>query len=158
MFSYAGCSGLTAAQCHPGRPGRLARETYTARSDFYDRRCQRPASTPCSPRSSASARAGRRRGQRRTDRPGRRGQPPLPDRDRLRPPPLPLPRPVPRLGRPLHHQPGSTHPRGLRRYASGAAYQNYTDPALTAWRTAYYGSAAARLTELKKKYDPDSNW
>ena len=29
--------------------------------------------------------------------------------------------------------------------ASGAAYQNYTDPTLTNWRTAYYGDAANRL-------------
>ena len=31
-------------------------------------------------------------------------------------------------------------------YASGAAYQNYTDPTLTDWRKAYYGDAADRLT------------
>ncbi|MFI6697199.1 FAD-binding oxidoreductase [Streptomyces sp. NPDC050433] len=42
----------------------------------------------------------------------------------------------------------------LRRHASGAAYQNYTDPALTDWRTAYYGPAADRLKELKGRYDP----
>ncbi|MFE3828809.1 FAD-binding oxidoreductase [Streptomyces sp. NPDC059092] len=43
----------------------------------------------------------------------------------------------------------------MRRYASGAAYQNYVDPALTDWRTAYYGTAADRLARLKHRYDPD---
>lgn len=42
----------------------------------------------------------------------------------------------------------------LRRYASGAAYQNYADPLLTDWRTAYYGTSADRLTRLRKRYDP----
>ncbi|MGV9449966.1 FAD-binding oxidoreductase [Streptomyces sp. NPDC003635] len=42
----------------------------------------------------------------------------------------------------------------MRPYASGAAYQNYTDPTLRNWRKAYYGDAAPRLTRLKKQYDP----
>jgi FAD/FMN-containing dehydrogenase len=40
-------------------------------------------------------------------------------------------------------------------HASGAAYQNYTDPTLTNWRKAYYGDAATRLAALKKQYDPN---
>jgi hypothetical protein len=40
-------------------------------------------------------------------------------------------------------------------HASGAAYQNYTDPTLTNWRKAYYGDAAPRLTALKQQYDPN---
>jgi len=43
----------------------------------------------------------------------------------------------------------------MKPYASGAAYQNYTDPTLTNWRKAYYGDAATRLASLKKQYDPD---
>ncbi|MCC3769107.1 FAD-binding oxidoreductase [Streptomyces sp. UNOC14_S4] len=43
----------------------------------------------------------------------------------------------------------------MRRYASGAAYQNYTDPALANWRTAYYGNAAHRLAQIKHRYDPE---
>jgi FAD/FMN-containing dehydrogenase len=43
----------------------------------------------------------------------------------------------------------------MRPYASGAAYQNYTDPDLTDWRKAYYGDAAPRLARLKHQYDPD---
>ena len=46
-----------------------------------------------------------------------------------------------------------TH-EAMRPYASGAAYQNYADPSLTDWRTAYYGTAAPRLAQLKKQYDP----
>nr|WP_190128155.1 FAD-binding oxidoreductase [Streptomyces mashuensis] len=42
----------------------------------------------------------------------------------------------------------------MRRHASGAAYQNYTDPGLKDWRKAYYGDAADRLTKLKRQYDP----
>lgn len=43
----------------------------------------------------------------------------------------------------------------MKPHASGAAYQNYTDPTLKNWRTAYYGAAATRLTTIKKQYDPN---
>ncbi|MQY14692.1 putative FAD-linked oxidoreductase YvdP [Streptomyces sp. RB5] len=43
----------------------------------------------------------------------------------------------------------------MRGAASGAAYQNYTDADLGAgWREAYFGVAAGRLGEVKRKYDP----
>src|SRR6185312_9486678 len=45
--------------------------------------------------------------------------------------------------------------KAMQPYASGEAYQNYTDPTLTNWRKAYYGEAATRLTQVKRQYDPN---
>ncbi|MCB5168352.1 FAD-dependent oxidoreductase [Streptomyces bambusae] len=167
MRMYAGCATKTTTQCHlPGKtPGRqptgvLQRETYAARSDFFNR---------------SLTTAGVRALLDQVERYGRQtagggavsvaltalgGAV-----NRVSPQATAF---VHRNSRFLAQYLGSwpaggsgsvqtawldgTH-TAMRRYASGAAYQNYADAGLKDWRTAYYGSAAARLTAVKKRYD-----
>jgi FAD/FMN-containing dehydrogenase len=154
-FSYAGCSGLSAAQCHLAPEGRLRRDTYTARSDFYDTdlpaggisallsQVQRLANASgggtgsialtalggAVNRVAPTATAFSHRGSRF------------------------LAQYLASDGLSTTGWLDTTH-GVMRRYASGGAYQNYTDPALTDWRTAYYGQNADRLTALKRTLDP----
>lgn len=165
MEVYAGCSSFsTDAQCHlpgstPGRSaqGTLGRETYAARSDFFDRSIS-PAGIQALMKQLATVRGGA----------GSIALTALGGAvNRVSPTSTAF---VHRRSRMLAQyiaswQAGTsgttaqswlaTAHKAMSPYASGAAYQNYTDPTLTNWRKAYYGDAAPRLTALKKQYDPD---
>ncbi|MFG2129067.1 FAD-binding oxidoreductase [Streptomyces sp. NPDC048751] len=165
MEIYAGCSSFsTDAQCHlpgstPGRSpqGKLGRETYAARSDFFDR--------------SISATGIQTLLKQVKDVRGGAGSIALTALggavNRVSPTATAF---VHRRSRMLAQYIASwgsgttgtaaqswltTAHKAMKPYASGAAYQNYTDPTLTDWRKAYYGDAATRLTQLKKQYDPN---
>ncbi|MEU6228666.1 FAD-binding oxidoreductase [Streptomyces sp. NPDC047042] len=165
MEVYAGCSSFaTDAQCHlPGRtPGRspqgaLGRETYAARSDFFDR-----SLSPAGIQTLLSRMTQVRGGSGSIAFTALGGAV-----NRVSPTATAF---VHRRSRMLAQYiaswragtPGtaaqswltSTH-NAMSPYASGAAYQNYTDPTLRNWRKAYYGPAATRLTQLKHQYDPN---
>ncbi|MEX3104355.1 MULTISPECIES: FAD-binding oxidoreductase [unclassified Streptomyces] len=164
MEGYAGCSSYTqAASCHrpgtlPGRDpgGKLGRETYTARSDFYDRSLSEAGIQTLLKQMRAVQ--------------GGAGSVALTALggavNRVSPTATAF---VHRRSRLLAQYiaswksgtPGTaaqswlnTAHKAMRPYASGAAYQNYTDPTLTDWRKAYYGDAAPKLAKVKQKYDP----
>ncbi|MFF2385248.1 FAD-binding oxidoreductase [Streptomyces sp. NPDC058108] len=165
MEAYAGCSSFpTDPQCHlpgttPGRSaqGALGRETYAARSDFFDRSLS-AAGIQTLLNQLGSVRGGS----------GSIAFTALGGAvNRVAPTATAF---VHRRSRMLAQYIVSWQPGGsgataqswltsahtaMARHASGAAYQNYTDPTLTDWRKAYYGDAAPRLTALKKQYDPN---
>ncbi|MGA4841030.1 FAD-binding oxidoreductase [Streptomyces sp. G45] len=167
MEVYAGCASFASdAQCHlpgttPGRTpsGALGRETYAARSDFFDRSL-----------SAAGIRALLNQVENVRGARGTAGSVALTALggavNRVDPTATAF---VHRRSRMLAQYivswragtSGTTSQAWLasahgamRRYASGAAYQNYTDASLTNWREAYYGQAAPRLKKVKKTYDP----
>ncbi|MFF4661096.1 FAD-binding oxidoreductase [Streptomyces sp. NPDC001381] len=165
MEIYAGCSSFSAdAQCHlpgstPGRSpqGRLGRETYAARSDFFDRSLS-TAGIQTLLKQMRSVQGGA----------GSIALTALGGAvNRVSPTATAF---VHRRSRMLAQYlvswragtTGSTAQswlnaahKAMTPYASGAAYQNYADPTLTDWRKAYYGDALPRLTQLKKQYDPN---
>ncbi|RDS62447.1 FAD-binding oxidoreductase [Streptomyces sp. M7] len=164
MELYAGCSSFSDEQCHlpgdtPGRSpqGALGRETYAARSDFFDRSLS-AAGIRTLMRQMESVRGGS----------GSIALTALGGAvNRVSPTATAF---VHRRSRMLAQYIGSWRAgtsgtavqswlssahEAMRPYASGAAYQNYTDASLRNWRTAYYGDAATRLTKLKRQYDPE---
>ncbi|MEW2511097.1 FAD-binding oxidoreductase [Streptomyces sp. NPDC046870] len=164
MEIYAGCSSFsTDAQCHlpgstPGRSpqGKLGRETYAARSDFFDRSLS-AAGIQTVLKQIAAVRGGA----------GSIAFTALGGAvNRVSPTATAF---VHRRSRMLAQYiaswgagaSGSTAQswltsahQAMQPYASGAAYQNYSDPTLKDWRKAYYGDAAARLAKVKQQYDP----
>ncbi|MGW1800205.1 FAD-binding oxidoreductase [Streptomyces sp. NPDC001984] len=165
MEIYAGCSSFsTNAQCHlpgstPGRSpqGALGRETYAARSDFFDRSLS-AAGIQTLLKQTQSVQGGA----------GSIALTALGGAvNRVSPTATAF---VHRRSRMLAQYiaswtagtTGSTAQswltsahNAMKPYASGAAYQNYTDPTLTNWRQAYYGDAASRLAKVKQQYDPN---
>ncbi|WP_432252812.1 FAD-binding oxidoreductase [Streptomyces sp. HNM1019] len=168
MRMYAGCGDTSTANCHlsgdkPGRSasGTLNRETYAARSDFFDRSL-----------SQSGVRAMLDQLERYGRRTGGGGAVSVALTalggavNRVSPTATSF---VHRRSRFLAQYTASWAAGGsgtagnawldgahkaMRRYASGAAYQNYTDASLKDWRSAYYGPAADKLTRVKKRYDP----
>ncbi|MGA5039583.1 FAD-binding oxidoreductase [Streptomyces capoamus] len=164
MEAYAGCSSFaTDAQCHlpgstPGRSpqGKLGRETYAARSDFFDRSLS-AAGIQTVLKQIGSVRGGG----------GSIAFTALGGAvNRVSPTATAF---VHRRSRMLAQYIASwgagssgstaqswltTAHTAMKPYASGAAYQNYTDPTLRDWKKAYYGDAAARLGKIKQQYDP----
>lgn len=169
MRMYAGCATKTTDQCHlPGKtPGRrpngtLQRETYAARSDFFDRSLtaegirtllgeverygRRPAGSGGAVSVAFTALGGA------VNRVSPQATAFVHRRSRV------LAQytaswPAAQTGGPQAAWLAGAH-TAMRRHASGAAYQNYADASLKDWRSAYYGPHAARLAQLKKRYDP----
>lgn len=165
MEEYAGCTTRSTAQCHlpgavPGRAGagRLGRETYAARSDFYDRSMSASGVRTLMDQVETAGRAGFEGTVSLTALGGAI--------NRVSPTKTAF---VHRRSRFLAQYVvswaagtsgtaqtawlRSVH-TAMRRHASGAAYQNYADPSLADWKRAYYGSAVDRLTRVKRRYDP----
>lgn len=46
--------------------------------------------------------------------------------------------------------------QAMQPYANGDSYQNYVDPDLSNWQSAYYGTNLARLQHVKATYDPNN--
>ncbi|MFJ3232172.1 FAD-binding oxidoreductase [Streptomyces sp. NPDC086787] len=164
MEIYAGCSSFsTQAQCHlpgstPGRSsqGRLGRETYAARSDFFDRSLsaagiQTLLNQLRSVRGGAGSIALTALGGA-VNRVSPTATAFVHRRSRMLAQYLVSWR-AGTSGSSAQSWLASAH-TAMKPYASGAAYQNYADPTLRDWRKAYYGDAATRLKQVKTKYDP----
>ncbi len=166
--AYAGCGDKPTEQCHlpggtPGREsaGKLERETYAARSDFFDRSLDAAGVRTLLDQVERFGR-GVKGGGASVQLTALGGAV-----NRVEPLATAF---VHRRSRVLAQYLTSwaaggagtaqtawldgTH-TAMRPHASGAAYQNYTDPGLKDWRKAYFGDAADRLAKLKRQYDPE---
>ncbi|MFJ3671045.1 FAD-binding oxidoreductase [Streptomyces sp. NPDC090106] len=165
MEVYAGCSSFsTDAQCHlpgslPGRSaqGELDRETYAARSDFFDRSLssdgvQTLLDQFSTVRGGAGSIALTALGGA-VNRVDPTATAFVHRRSRMLAQYL-VSWQAGTSGTSAQSWLASAH-EAMAPHASGAAYQNYTDSTLTDWRKAYYGDAASRLTGLKRQYDPE---
>ncbi|MEJ8660855.1 MULTISPECIES: FAD-binding oxidoreductase [Streptomyces] len=170
MKVMGGVSGFTIAQSHqkgslPGRTpqGRVARESYAARSDFYTRRIPADGVRALLARvEKLAALTGGGAGSVALDALGGAV-------GRVRPTDTAfVHRNALFLAQYIVSWPDSasattvarhqawldgTH-GAMRPWASGEAYQNYTDPKLRDWRRAYYGVNADRLARVRAAYDP----
>jgi FAD/FMN-containing dehydrogenase len=165
MDMYAGCSSYSDPQCHlqgptPGRTpeGALGRETYAARSDFFDRSLSEAGIQALLSRMrSVSGGAGNVAltalgGA--VNRVGPTATAFVHRRSRVLAQYL-ASWPAGGSGASAQSWLSGTH-SAMRPHASGEAYQNYTDPTLGNWQSAYFGTAAGRLARLKKEYDPEN--
>ncbi|MEV7016895.1 FAD-binding oxidoreductase [Streptomyces sp. NPDC093991] len=165
MELYAGCASFAGDACRlpggtPGRSpeGALTRETYAARSDFYDRPLDDTGITTLLDRiraargGSASIALTALGGA--VNRVAPTATAFVHRRSRVLAQYLASWDPGASDGTAIRAWLTDTH-RALRPHASGAAYQNYPDPGLADWRRAYYGAAAPRLSRLKRRYDPE---
>ncbi|GHH87862.1 hypothetical protein GCM10018793_65300 [Streptomyces sulfonofaciens] len=164
MEVYAGCSTYTDTQCHlpgptPGRApeGALGRETYAARSDFFDRSLSEAGiqtllrqmrSVPAGSGSVALTALGGA-----VNRVDPTATAFVHRRSRMLAQYL-VSWPAGTSGSSAQSWLDHVH-SAMRPHASGAAYQNYTDPTLKDWRSAYFGQSADRLGKVKKQYDPE---
>lgn len=165
MEAYAGCSSKSTAQCHmpgtlPGHTGAgsLGRETYAARSHFFDRNLSAAGVQSLLAQIESGGHKGVTGNVALTalggaiNRVGTTDTAFVHRRSRF-------------LAQYLTSWPaGGSGAAGtawldafhgaMQRHSSGAAYQNYTDAGLPNWKSAYYGTATTRLDKVKQTYDP----
>jgi hypothetical protein len=61
----------------------------------------------------------------------------------------------PEVRRAAHAQVGQSW-RSVHPFGSGRVFQNFADPDLEDWPTAYYGPNLERLIRAKERYDPEN--